>query len=103
MDWHPYNIPGINSEVMCHKLHINPTTKPIKQKPRIASPKKAKAVEEELLNFPFYNFPLPRIEQLADLIASYGRMSFLNAYSGYQQIPMFGTDQENTTFITTLA
>ena len=30
-------------------------------------------------------------------------MSFLDAYSGYHQIPLFGPDQENTAFITTLA
>ena len=28
-------------------------------------------------------------------------MSFLNAYSGYHQIPLFAPDQENTAFITT--
>lgn len=33
---------------MCHKLHNEPTSNPIKQKPRRASPKKAKAVEEEV-------------------------------------------------------
>ena len=29
-------------------------------------------------------------------------MSFLDAYSGYHQIPLYGPDQENTTFVTTL-
>lgn len=31
--WQPYDMRGIDSEVMCHKLHIDPTTKPIKKKP----------------------------------------------------------------------
>ena len=46
--WQAYDMPGINSTVICHKLHINSTTKPIKQKPRRASPEKATAVEEEV-------------------------------------------------------
>ena len=29
-------------------------------------------------------------------------MSFLDAYFGYHQIPLFGPDQENTAFITTI-
>ena len=45
---------------------------------------------------------LPRIDQLVDLAAGHERMSFLDACSGYHQIPFFGPDQENTAFITTL-
>lgn len=41
-------MPCIDYEVMCHKLHIDPTIKPIKQKPHRASPKKSKVVEEEI-------------------------------------------------------
>ena len=43
--WQPYDMPGIDSTVMCHKLHIDPTIKPIKQKPRRAAPEKAQAIE----------------------------------------------------------
>ncbi len=32
------------------------------------------------------SFPLPKIDQLVDVTASYERMSFLDAYSGYNQI-----------------
>ena len=46
--WQAYDMPSINSTVMCHKLHIDPTTKLIKQKPRRASPEKATTVEEEV-------------------------------------------------------
>ena len=48
------------------------------------------------------NFPLPRIDQLVDSAAGHERMSFLDAYSGYHQIPLFGPDQECTAFITTM-
>lgn len=46
--WQPYNMPCIDSEVMFYMRHINPTTKPIKQKPRRASPEKAKTIEDEV-------------------------------------------------------
>lgn len=29
---------GIPAEVMCHKLHVNPSFKPVKQKPRRLAP-----------------------------------------------------------------
>ena len=32
--WQPYNMPGIDAEFTCHKFHIDPNFKPIKQKPR---------------------------------------------------------------------
>ena len=41
-------MPSIDAEVICHKLHIDKGFKPVKQKPRRAAPKKAKAVEEEV-------------------------------------------------------
>ncbi|XP_028055939.1 uncharacterized protein LOC114260081 [Camellia sinensis] len=46
------------------------------------------------------HFPLPCIDQLVDSTAGHERMSFLDAYSGYHQISLFGPDQEKTTFIT---
>lgn len=36
-----------------------------------------------------------------DSRAGHKRTSFLDAYSGYHQIPLFGPDQENTAFINT--
>lgn len=34
-------------------------------------------------------FPLPRINQLVDSAAGHKRLSFLDAYLGYHQIPLF--------------
>ena len=48
------------------------------------------------------SFPMPKIDQLVDSAAGHERMSFLDAYSGYHQIPLFGLDQEATAFVTTL-
>jgi ribonuclease HI len=46
------------------------------------------------------HFPLPRIDQLVDSAAGHDRMSFLDAFQGYHQIPMTLSDQEKTAFIT---
>ena len=46
-------------------------------------------------------FPMPRIDQLVDVIAGHPWMNFLNAFQGYHQIPLALEDQEKTTFVTT--
>uniref|UniRef100_A0A2N9FBS8 Uncharacterized protein n=1 Tax=Fagus sylvatica TaxID=28930 RepID=A0A2N9FBS8_FAGSY len=45
-------------------------------------------------------FPLPRIDQLVDSALGHARLSFLDAFQGYHQIPMNAADQEKTAFIT---
>jgi hypothetical protein len=45
-------------------------------------------------------FPLPRIDQIIDSTAGYARLSFLDAYSGYNQIELKVEDEEKTAFIT---
>ena len=45
-------------------------------------------------------FPLPRIDQLVDATVGHPRMSFLNAFQGYHQIPLAFDDQEKTSFVT---
>ena len=46
------------------------------------------------------SFPLPRIDQIVDASVGNGMLSFLNAFSGYHQIPMHPPDAEKTSFIT---
>jgi hypothetical protein len=46
--WRPYDCPGLDADVVYHKLHINKALTPTKQKPRRMAPEKAKAVEEEV-------------------------------------------------------
>ena len=46
------------------------------------------------------SFPLPRIDQIVDALAGHGMLSFLDAFSGYHQIPMHPPDAEKTSFIT---
>ena len=45
-------------------------------------------------------FPMPRIDQLVDAMVSHPRMSFLDAFQGYHQIPLTLDDQERTSFLT---
>jgi len=45
-------------------------------------------------------YPLPNIDRLVDGAAGNKVLSFLDAYSGYNQIPMVASDMNKTTFIT---
>ena len=46
------------------------------------------------------SFPLPRIDQLVDSIAKHKLLTFMDAFSRYNQIQMTKEDQEKTAFIT---
>ena len=46
------------------------------------------------------SFSLPRIDQIVDASAGHGMLSFLEAFSGYHQIPMQPPDVEKKSFIT---
>ena len=45
-------------------------------------------------------FPMPKIDKLVDATVGYPRMSFLDAFQGYHQIPLDLDDQEKTAFVT---
>ena len=47
-----------------------------------------------------YPFPMPQIDQLVDAMVGHPRMSFLDAFQGYHQIPLALDDQEKTAFVT---
>ncbi|KAK0597939.1 hypothetical protein LWI29_030052 [Acer saccharum] len=46
------------------------------------------------------SFPLPRIDQLVDATVGHKTLSFMDAYSGYNQIKMHKPDEEKTAFTT---
>jgi len=46
------------------------------------------------------NFPLPHIDTLVDNTAKFSLFSFMDGFSGYNQIKMAPEDMEKTTFIT---
>ena len=49
---------------------------------------------------PQRSIPLTFIDKLVDNSAGYKYLSFIDAYSGYNQIPMYPEDQEKTAFVT---
>ena len=62
---------------------------------------------ENIVNFTYMNkacpkdrFPLMRIYQLVDLIPGHKLLSFMGAFSRYNQILMDEDDQEKTLFVT---
>ena len=46
------------------------------------------------------SFLLPRVDRLVDATVGYEMLSFMSAFSSYNQIPMYEPDQEKTAFIT---
>ena len=46
------------------------------------------------------SFPLPRIDKLVDSTVEHKLLTFMDAFSGYNQIKMNEEDQEKTTYIT---
>ena len=46
------------------------------------------------------SFPLPKIDQLVNSTARHKLLTFMDAFSGYNQIQMAEKDQEKTAFVT---
>ena len=47
-------------------------------------------------------FPMPQIDQLVDATVGHPRMSFLDAFQGYHQIPLALNDQGKAAFVTSI-
>jgi hypothetical protein len=139
--WSHNDMPGISTEVIAHKLNVNPSTPPVKQKRRIFAPERNPAVMEKVdkllkagfireVYYPEWlanvvmvkkstgkwrmcvdytdlnkaclkdSYPLPRIDQLVDSTTGHKLLSFMDAFSDYNQIQMTEEDQEKMAFIT---
>ena len=127
--WKPEDMTGVQPEVICHHLNIDPSKKPVKQKKRNVAPERNQVIESEIeklikldfikevhypewlanvvlvkkkngkwrfcIDFTYLNkacpkdsFPLPKIDSLVDSTVGHQLMSFMDAYSGYNQIQM---------------
>ena len=132
---------GLISDIVQHKLPLNPECSPIKQKLRRIKPEMSLKIKEEVkkqfdagflvvtrcpewvanvmpvpkkdgkvrmcvdyldLNraSPKDNFPLPNINILVDNTTNFALFSFMDGFSGYNQIKMAPEDMEKTTFVT---
>ena len=45
------------------------------------------------------SYPLPKIDKLEDATAGHTLLSFMDAFSGYHQIPLYPEEQEKIAFI----
>ena len=49
--------------------------------------------------YPKDSFPFPPIDQIVDVVVEHGILSFLDAFSGYHQVPIHSSDVEKMAFI----
>jgi hypothetical protein len=139
--WSYQDMPGLDTDIVVHKLPLQPDCPPVKQKLRRARPDMALKICDEVkrqfdagflavakypqwvanivpvpkkdgkvrmcvdyrdLNkaSPKDDFPLPHIDTLVDNTAKFAVFSFMDGFSGYNQIKMAPDDMEKTTFIT---
>ncbi|KAM2039994.1 hypothetical protein ACFX1T_013385 [Malus domestica] len=147
--WSYEDMPGISPDIICHRLSIEHTTKPVRQKQRSYDAERYEAMKAEVeklkgigfireVNYPWVanvvlvkknptkeslllqkvlwricvdytdlnkgcpkdSFPFPFIDRLIDSTTGCELLSFMDAYSGYNQILMNPSDQEHTAFTT---
>ncbi|GAU18714.1 hypothetical protein TSUD_80020 [Trifolium subterraneum] len=139
--WSAAEMPGIDPEVACHQLTIDPRANAVVQRRRKQSPEKAEAARKAVKDLLEANFiaeaqyttwlsnvvlvkksngkwrmcvdytdlnrvcpkdayPLPNIDKLVDNSSGFKLLSFMDAYSGYNQIKMAEIDKKKTAFMT---
>ncbi|KAJ9544850.1 hypothetical protein OSB04_024557 [Centaurea solstitialis] len=139
--WSHEDMVGINPDIISHKLNVDPSFKPVKQKRRKFAPERNKVINDEVdnllktgkireVNYPDWlanvvvvqkkngkwrvcidftdlnkacpkdPFPLPHIDVMVDATSGHELLTFMDAYSGYNQISMHMDDQEKTAFMT---
>nr|XP_025607235.1 uncharacterized protein LOC112698023 [Arachis hypogaea] len=105
--WTPADMPGISPEIICHRLATNDSYRPIAQKKRNLGSEKSKAALEETEKLLKANFikEIRFTTWLSNVVmvrksSGFNSLSFMDAYSGYNQILMHPEDQSKTAFIT---
>nr|CAN83640.1 hypothetical protein VITISV_001524 [Vitis vinifera] len=107
--WSYEDMPGFDPSIVQHHLPTLPHARLVKQKLRRLHPrwslqdgKVRVCVDFRDLNkaSPKDDFPLPHIDLLVDGTAGHSMLSFMDGFSGYNQILMAPEDMEKTTFIT---
>ncbi|XP_028100105.1 uncharacterized protein LOC114299540 [Camellia sinensis] len=92
--WNYNEMPGLNPEIAVHKLAIHPEKRPINKK----NGQIKVCIDFCDLNeaCPKDDFSLPITELLVDATTGYETLSFMDGYSGYNQIRMVPEDEEMT-------
>ncbi|XP_072081025.1 uncharacterized protein [Arachis hypogaea] len=111
----PADMPGIDPDLMSHRLAVDPNAKPVAQRRQKISSDRAAEVKRQVKALLEANFirelpyttclskrrlSLPNIDGLVDAASGHRYLSFMDAYSGYNQIPMHRPDEEKMTFVT---
>ncbi|XP_058722923.1 uncharacterized protein LOC131594738 [Vicia villosa] len=139
--WSYEDMPGLDTDIVVHRLPLKEDSPPVKQKLRRTRPDMSEKIKKEVekqfdagflqvVNYPPWvanivpvpkkdgkvrmcvdyrdlnraspkdDFPLPHIDVLVDNTAPFKVFSFMDGFSGYNQIKMAPEDMEKTTFIT---
>ncbi|KAM1457597.1 hypothetical protein ACFX2I_034754 [Malus domestica] len=122
--WSYEDMPGISPDIICHRLSIDPKTKPVRQKRRSYDVEQYEAIMAEVeklkgigfvceVNYPMWVANVILVKKnptkeslllrkvlLMDSTAVCELVSFMDVYSGYNQILMNHPDQEHTAFTT---
>ena len=106
--WSYTDLKGMPPEIMQHTIPLFPDTKPIKQLQRIPSPLDSYNGKIQVcIDYKAFNkrtqkdhFPLPFINTILDEVAGHELYTFMDGYSGYNQISIAPKDHHKTVFIT---
>ncbi|GKV25969.1 hypothetical protein SLEP1_g35338 [Rubroshorea leprosula] len=107
--WTSVDMPRIPTSISQHKLNTNPLKKPVAQKRRLFGGERLKqmangkwrmCIDYTNLNqaCPKDCYSMPNIDKLVEAASGNERLSLLDAYSGYHQVPMAPEDEEKTLF-----
>ncbi|KAH9802528.1 hypothetical protein KPL71_001423 [Citrus sinensis] len=105
--WTHEDMPGIDPEVACHKLTIRKGARTVRQKRRCFNQEMYEAINgevEKLLKAGFVR-EVNYLEWISNVVlvkktnAGHALLSFMDVFSGYNQIPVFEQDEESTVFI----
>nr|XP_023871671.1 uncharacterized protein LOC111984280 [Quercus suber] len=97
--WGAYKALGVDPIFICHHLNVNPSIIPSKQPPRCSSKEYSNAVKDEMMKLKQAR-AIKEIDQLVDATVGHPRMSFLDAFQRYHQIPLALVNQERIAFVT---
>ena len=108
---------GIDPSIMVHRLNVSHSILLIRQKKRVFAQERDKAITKEFINEVYYldwlanvvmvkkanrtnSYPLSQVDILVDSTARHQLLSFMDAFSSYNQIKLDEADQEKTSFVT---
>uniref|UniRef100_A0A2N9FVR8 Reverse transcriptase domain-containing protein n=1 Tax=Fagus sylvatica TaxID=28930 RepID=A0A2N9FVR8_FAGSY len=113
--WDYHEMPGIDPGLVAHSLNVEPGTRPVVQPMRTFHTEVEAQITQEVkkllaagfikpIQHPRHvrkdEFPLPNMDLLIDSAAGHAMFSFMDGFSGYNQIRMSTRDAEKTAFRT---